>query len=177
MNIEFSELIKSGKAAFKLNVLDPTITGVKASLSTIGTSIDQKQWVKVGSSDNEWSKFLTTENGGKFLSTNTFTSLSELTKYISNNDLVGQVVSIPSGEDIGVYFIDEDKNINKLDKQHTHSHSVSDISDLNKFVKDTKRKISNSVTSKDVKNILRLTQAQYDKLDKPNSSTLYIITG
>lgn len=37
--------------------------------------------------------------------------------------------------------------------------------------------VSNSVTATDVTNIVQLTQAEYDALGTPDSTTLYIIVG
>lgn len=77
--IEFSEVIKLGEATFQLNVVDPTVDGVDASISTIGTSTDQNQWVKVGPADTDWRKFLTTEPDGSFAITES--DITDLDKY------------------------------------------------------------------------------------------------
>jgi hypothetical protein len=60
--IEFEDVIREGQATFELNVVDPTQTGVAASVSTIGTSLDQNQWVKVGSNDTDWKRFVLSDS-------------------------------------------------------------------------------------------------------------------
>ena len=67
MPIEFTKLIKAGQATFELDVLDPTIHGVVATVSTIGTATNNKQWVKIGEGDTDWRCFLTSETSGTFL--------------------------------------------------------------------------------------------------------------
>jgi hypothetical protein len=67
MPIEFTKLIKAGQATFELDVLDPTIHGVVADVSTIGTATNNKQWVKIGEGDTDWRCFLTSETSGTFL--------------------------------------------------------------------------------------------------------------
>ena len=67
MAIEFDTLIKAGQATFELNVLDPTIHGVEADISTIGTATNNKQWVKIGEEPTDWRCFLTSELNGTFL--------------------------------------------------------------------------------------------------------------
>jgi hypothetical protein len=66
MAIEFSEIIKRGGGTMELGVLNPSSTGVVASVSTIGTAIDNTQWVKVGEGDTDWRQFLTGEEDGTF---------------------------------------------------------------------------------------------------------------
>ncbi len=67
MAIEFDTLIKAGQATFELNVLDPTIHGVEADISTIGTATNNKQWVKIGEEPTDWRCFLTSETNNTFL--------------------------------------------------------------------------------------------------------------
>jgi len=61
MAIQFSEVIKQGGGTMELNVLDPSSSGVDASISTIGTSTDNKQWVKIGVLDTDWRQILSSE--------------------------------------------------------------------------------------------------------------------
>ncbi len=63
MAIEFKELIKRGEATLQLGVIDPSQDGVTADVSTIGASIDNTPWVKVGSNDTDWEQVFITEDG------------------------------------------------------------------------------------------------------------------
>ena len=79
MAIEFKELIKKGEATFQLGVIDPSQDGVNADISTIGTSTDNKQWVKVGPNSTDWRLFLTSESDGSFSGKIKLSDVSDIT--------------------------------------------------------------------------------------------------
>ena len=88
-----------------------------------------------------------------------FSTLFDLNTYVSSDPTAyaGQVVSVSTGVDAGVYIISE--NVDSVQKQVTNSD------------------IANMVSSTDITNIVKLTQAEYDALTTPDESTMYAISG
>lgn len=85
----------------ELGVLDPSVSGAVASISTIGTSIDNTQWVKVGELDTDWRQFLTGEEDGTFSANIELADVSEVILPLNTLGVKNGEATLGDGNTVG----------------------------------------------------------------------------